>query len=353
MAETTKSEAKLTKPSPAPGPEAAEAETRAPEIAVLAYPAAQLAAVHGLTDLFIVAERLARQRLGTRRPLLRISQLEADAAGTVARRLDTGGGAPGEPQVIILPPSLGEPPLGPEHAGLVAFLKQRHAGGTALASVCAGAFLLARTGLLDGRAATTHWSYAERLGRQFGAVRVEADKLVIDDGDIITAGGLMAWTDLGLKLVDRLLGPTAMLETARFLLVDPPGREQRYYSAFSPRLAHGDAAVLKVQHWLQKAGTREVTTATMAARAGLEERTFLRRFTRATGLRPTEYCQHLRVGKAREMLEASTRPIDQIAWDVGYDDPGSFRKVFLKVTGLTPGDYRRRFGAGQADHTKV
>src|SRR3546814_8796756 len=91
----------------------------------------------------------------------------------------------------------------------------------------------------------------------------------------------MAWTDLGLKLVDRFLGPTVMFETARILLVDPPGREQRYYSVFSPRLTHGDAAVLKVQHWLQATQAKDVALATLAAQAGLEERTFLRRFQKA------------------------------------------------------------------------
>ncbi len=168
---------------------------------------------------------------------------------------------------------------------------------------------------------------------------------------MITAGGLMAWIDLGLKLVDRLLGSSIMLETARFLLVDPPGREQRYYSNFSPRLRHGDEAVLKVQHWLQAQGAREASIPAMAARAGLEERTFLRRFRKATGLKPTEYCQHLRVGKAREMLEITNRTIDQVAWDVGYEDAGAFRKVFQKVMGLSPRDYRRRFGVALAADT--
>jgi transcriptional regulator GlxA family with amidase domain len=135
-----------------------------------------------------------------------------------------------------------------------------------------------------------------------------------------------------------------MLETARYLLVDPPGREQRYYSNFSPRLNHGDEQILKVQHWLHASGARQVTLAAMSERARLEERTFLRRFRRATGLRPTEYCQHLRIGKAREMLEFSNRTVEQIAGAAGYEDPGAFRKVFHKITGLSPGDYRNRFG---------
>ena len=153
----------------------------------------------------------------------------------------------------------------------------------------------------------------------------------------------MAWTDLGMKLVDRLLGSTIMLETARFLLVDPPGREQRYYSSFSPNLLHGDRLILNVQHWLQSNGARHATLSAMAARAGLEERTFLRRFQRATGLRPGEYCQQLRVGRAREMLEFTNDAVDQIAWSIGYEDPGSFRKVFHKVMGISPSAYRKRF----------
>jgi transcriptional regulator GlxA family with amidase domain len=144
--------------------------------------------------------------------------------------------------------------------------------------------------------------------------------------------------------VANLLGPTAMLETAGYMLVDPPGREQRYYSVFAPRLTHGDAGILKVQHWLQKADLSDVSVHDMAKRAGLEERTFLRRFNTATGLTPIRYTQHLRVGKAREILETSVESIDEIAWRCGYGDPGAFRRVFTRVTGLTPGHYRRRFG---------
>lgn len=101
---------------------------------------------------------------------------------------------------------------------------------------------------------------------------------------------------------------------------------------------------MKVQHWLQRNGARDVTTGAMAQMAGLEERTFQRRFGAATGLKPIEYCQHLRIGKARGLLEAGNDPVDQIAWEVGYEDPAAFRKLFVRVTGLSPGDYRRRFG---------
>ncbi|WP_220250727.1 GlxA family transcriptional regulator [Billgrantia montanilacus] len=166
---------------------------------------------------------------------------------------------------LILPPALSEPVGADDVLSLSEWLRERHADGVALGSVCAGAFPLAATGLMAGRKMTTHWAYAELLQQRYPDVHVDADQLIIDDGDVITAGGLMAWTDLGLRLVDRLLGPTIMIETARMLLVDPPGRERRYYSVFSPRLTHGDAAVLKVQHWLQATQAKDVALPTLAA----------------------------------------------------------------------------------------
>lgn len=312
------------------------------EIGLLAYPDVQLAALYGLGDLFAIADRIARERRGAGQPLLRVSRWECDDKGKVCNRDGSDAVIPG---TIILPPSLAHPPRQAWTAGLAEFLRHRHAHGSVLASVCVGAFLLAETGLLDGRQATTHWSYAALLAERFPAIEVDSAKIVIDDGDVVTAAGLMSWTDLGLKLVERLLGTGVMVETGRAMLVDPLGREQRHYSVFSPRLNHGDEPILLVQHWLQQAYAGEVDVNTMAAKAGLERRTFLRRFGKATGLRPVEYCQQLRVAKARDMLETTRLSFDRIAWNVGYGDPVSFRKIFVRTMGLTPGDYRRRFGA--------
>ncbi len=119
--------------------------------------------------------------------------------------------------------------------------------------------------------------------------------------------------------------------------------EQRYYSNFSPRLDHGDMAVLKVQHWLQATGATDARLARLAEISGLEERTLLCRFIKATGLTSTDYCQRLRVANAQELRRSSVLPIDRIAWDVGYADTSSFRKLFVRIVGLTPGEYRLRF----------
>lgn len=309
-------------------------------IGILLYPGAQVSAAMGLTDLFGIAGQIA-ERSDQGAPRLKIDTIEADVAITEMTGASEGQTDPYH--AFILPPSLEAPIPADIAAPLADWLIERHSEGIVLASVCGGTFLLAETGLLNGRAATTHWIYAEEFRQRFPSVKLDTDRLIIDGGDILSAGGLMSWTDLGLKLVDRFLGPIVMAQTARMMLVDPPGREQRYYSAFAPSLTHGDAAVLKAQHLLQAKEGREARLATLAEVAGLEKRTLLRRFQKATGLTTTEYAQRLRVAKAQEFLQFGRLPVERIAWDVGYSDAGAFHKVFQRIVGLTPGEYRRRF----------
>ena len=314
------------------------------EIGLLLYPCVQLAAVHGLGDLFTLANRMVASHAPADPLGLRVSHWQLDDQAGMGRVFDSQPQAEGMPQVILLPPSLESTRQGPLPEAARLWLRQQHESGAIVASVCAGAFALAQAGLLDGRAVTTHWALAEELAERFPKVRVMPEQMIVDDGDLITAGGLMAWTDLGLALVARLLGPSIAAQTARFLVVDLNRTSQRHFSNFVPRLDHGDTAILAVQHWLQGSALADAGLATMAARAGLGERTFLRRFQAATGLKPTEYCQHLRVSKARELLELTRQSIEQVAWHVGYRDSGAFRKVFTRLVGLAPGDYRRRFG---------
>ena len=232
-------------------------------------------------------------------------------------------------------------------------MKRRQLIGTGLA----GAGLLASASANAQSGPTYNWKMAtgwaggplmdigaKAFAERYPKIKLKADTPIVDDGDLITTAGLMAWSELGLRLVDRLLGPSIATGTARFLVIEHSDSASECGSNFAPILGHGDAAILKVQHWLQSTGATDVSLTAMAERAGLEERTFLRRFRAASGLKPTEYCQHLRVGKAREMLEFSNGTIDHIAWTVGYQDPGAFRAIFKKITGLAPSDYRTRFG---------
>jgi transcriptional regulator GlxA family with amidase domain len=316
------------------------------EIGIVKYPEYLESALFGFTELFTVANRFASAHEDTKHSFIRVTHWKASPVKP--RQVDLVFDSHPEigraaPRILIAPPSIAKPISSEAAKAYALWLARFHAHGSIIASVCGGAFLLAEAKLLDGRTATTHWYYADAFRERYPAIIVDADKLIIDDGDIITAGGMTAWTDLGVRLIHRLLGPAVMRETARFMLMDLSDREQSYYSSFLPRLDHGDTDILKVQHWLQKNGCRNVDLTKMAKTAGLELRTFLRRFKKATTLKPTEYCQRLRIGKARELLESSRQSIEKISWAVGYEDPASFRRIFRRIMGLSPSDYRNRF----------
>ncbi len=314
------------------------------EIGLLAYPDCQLSSIHGLTDLFRIATEWTAE---TGRSSIRVTHWQRDAHAPDGPPICTWDSHPGQPHrldYIILPPSIVMPDRMAEMAQEAAWLKDQHGSGTRIGSVCAGAFVLAASGLLDGRRVTTHWAFAGQLADRFPDVDVADQHMILDDGDIITAGGILAWTDLGLTLVERLMGPSVMLATARFLLIDPPRNSQRPFAQFLPPFEHGDDAVLRAQHHIhaRPAGTHSLTE--LSGIAGLGKRTFLRRFSSATGFKPTEYVQNVRIAKAREALELTRRTVDELAWEVGYEDPSAFRKVFRKLTGIAPNAYRARFG---------
>lgn len=319
------------------------------EVAIVLRERVMLGIVHGLTDLFRITDELSRKRLGIDTAVIRLTHFADTGVGGIMRTFDTvpdttAKEEPSWPSVIIIP-SCETAALGIETDNKWSdWLTARHAEGAVLGSICGGTFLLAQTGLLDGRRATTHLLCAPDLATMFPAVNVDFDAFITEEEDLITVGGVMAWTDLGLVVVRRLLGAAAMMETARFMMLDPPSREQRFYKTFSPIMDHGDAAILKAQQHLHACGPLKVSVTDMAGWSGLEMRTFTRRFYSATRLRPNEYHQRLRIESAREMLENTMTSISQVANDVGYIDPASFRLIFSKLTGLSPSDYRKRFG---------
>jgi transcriptional regulator GlxA family with amidase domain len=312
------------------------------EIGLLIYPDCQLSAVYGLTDLFRIASQWAPQQAEHPRTI-RISHWQI-AGDDVVCAWDSHPGIPHRLGYVIAPPSIIMPAEMQPMPVAARWMASKHSEGTTIGSICAGAFVLAETGLLNGRRVTTHWAFSEELAARYPKLELAAEQMVIDDGDIMTAGGILAWTDLGLTLVEKLMGVGTMLAAARFLLVDPPRRDQDVYKAFVPKFDHGDAAILGVQHHIHAQVAEAHDIPELAGRAGLAERTFLRRFVKAIGLRPTEYLQQIRIMKARDALETTNLSVEQVSWNVGYSDVTAFRRVFLRVTSLTPTQYRQRFG---------
>lgn len=229
---------------------------------------------------------------------------------------------------------------------VVDWLRRMHDGGAVLCSACSGAMLIAETGLLDGREATAHWAYADTFRDNFPAVRLRLEAPLIVTGErdqLVMSGASSSWQDLALYLIARTIGPATAQAVAKFYAFQWHADGMAPYAVFEPRTDHGDAVVLRTQKWVSNHLAAYNPVEEMVSRSGLPERSFKRRFRRATGHAPISYVQHLRVEKAKKMLETGDVSVEEIGWSVGYEDPSSFRRLFKRLTGLTPGAYRRRF----------
>ncbi len=245
--------------------------------------------------------------------------------------------------IILLPPNLDGSYYLERDDRLTDYLIDSHQKGAILCSACAGVFILAQTGLLEGRTVTTHWQAQQLFSELHTGIEVDIDKILIDDDDIITAGGLMSWMDLALFILTKYTTPTNTRNLGKYLVLDTGLREQRYYQSFVPNFAHGIDKIVSVQRFIQKNHHLPLTLDQLAEEAFMTRRTFIRQFTKATTLTPINYIQHVRVQSACELLESSHKPVEQISYLVGYEDVNSFRKVFMKIIGLTPSRFRSRF----------
>ena len=252
------------------------------------------------------------------------------------------------PDLIIVPDLHLDPaaPLPNEFARLTGWIGDAHKGGAMVTSVCSGALLLAATGLLNGIEATTHWGYADMLLRHYPEIRLRRERILVPAGDghrLITSGGASAWADLLLYLISRLAGAEEARRIAKLYLLEPHVDGQLCYASLSAGRQHDDQLIANAQVWAAEHYDESNPVSVMAGRSGLSERSFLRRFRRATGQSPVQYIQTLRVEEAKQMLETTDTPIDQIATEIGYSEPSSFRSAFRKLVGLPASEYRKKW----------
>lgn len=248
-----------------------------------------------------------------------------------------------DPDIIFIPVIYGELEHVLSSLHLKNWLIRENKRGAVICAVCAGVFLVAQTGLLNKRQATTHWHLADQFSAEFPEVILKKEKMIIDQGDIITAGGVTAFMDLSLYIVSRFASKSLAAKLTRILLIDPVRRSQSPYIEFELNTSHSDTPILKTQAWMNENMTKSITISKLAQIAGLGERTFARRFKKATGDTPLEYLQYVRISTAKSLLETTNEPVDTIVYKTGYEDISSFRRLFKRATGLTPIGYRKRF----------
>lgn len=250
---------------------------------------------------------------------------------------------------IVIVPSVLLAPQGwrkGRYPRLAGWVRRMHDQGAMLCSACSGLFLLAETGLFDGKDATVHFGYARAFAQLYPAVTIHPERVLVISGlreELVCSGASNTWHDLVLYLIARHAGATTAQEVARMFALQWHLDGLTPYMVFEGRSDHGDGEILSAQQWLSRHFSVAHPVEEMIKRSKLAERTFKRRFAAATGLTPIAYVQRLRIEDAKRRLERTDAAVDEISWRVGYEDPAFFRRLFKRTTGMVPGAYRRRF----------
>jgi transcriptional regulator GlxA family with amidase domain len=250
---------------------------------------------------------------------------------------------------ILIVPSVNIAPDGwrtGRYPQVIDWVRRMHEGGALICSACLGIFLLAETGLFDGRDATVHYDAAGLFAATYPAIPIHPERVLMISGgreELVSSGASVAWHDLVLHLIARYAGSAAAQDAARAYALQWHHEGFSPYVVFDGKRDHGDADIGSAQKWLSQHFSVANPVEEMLKRSKLAERTFKRRFVSATGLAPIAYVQRLRIEDAKRRLERTDAPVDEISWRVGYEDPAFFRRLFKRTTGLAPAAYRKRF----------
>jgi transcriptional regulator GlxA family with amidase domain len=332
--------------------------TKPVEVLIVAVPETAGSALYGMLDVLLSAGNIWQTlvRSDDEQKLFRVRIVSSDN-----KPFTCGNNIPVQPDfsvedlpeegsagIIILP----EMWLGPDealtgrHPRLIEWIRRQYKAGATLYSACSGAVMLAETGLLNGCHATSHWGYQDLFRQRYPKVNFDpAPNLAYADaaGRIVTAGGTTSWHDLALHIIARHASPGEALRIAKVYLLKWHTEGELPFATLVRPVPHGDSVVRKCENWLHK-HYREIDAIVQVTElAGIPERTLKRRFKAATGSPLIGYLQNLRVEEAKRLLESSNLPVDEISAETGYSDASFFRRLFKRLTGLTPSRYRRMF----------
>lgn len=227
--------------------------------------------------------------------------------------------------------------------GMIEWIRDQYKQGAEVASICTGAFLLASTGLLNGRHCSTHWSAAEAFREQFPEVQLLPDQLITDEHGLYTNGGAFSFLNLIVYLIEKHYSREAAIYCAKVFQIEIDRSSQSAFAIFNGQKGHGDDAVKKAQEYIEHHVDERISVEDLCDKLALSRRNFDRRFIKATGNSPLEYTQRVKIEAAKKAFENSRKPVNEVMLEVGYSDTKAFREVFKKITGLSPLDYRKKY----------
>lgn len=319
---------------------------------MVAYPEAQILDITGPLEVFSRAGRWLRDE-GVTPDIAYSVSLLAREEGLVrtSSGLELKAGSlqhAGEMDTLLVTGGIGFRKALEDEA-LLAWIRKAAQKAQRIGSICTGAMILARTGLLEGRPATTHWAYCDELATHFGDVSVDADAIFVKNGNIYTSAGVTSGMDLALAMVEEDWGPTVALAVAQelVLFLKRPGGQSQFSRFLEPEKT-GNRKVRDLQAWILKNLNQDLSVAKLAEVASMSPRNFARSFAREMGVTPARYVEKIRIEMARTLLQQNRDPIEQIAQKVGFKGDDSFRRAFRREIGVAPSEYRERFGFAEA-----
>jgi transcriptional regulator GlxA family with amidase domain len=326
-------------------------------VALLGVPEVTASTLYGMFDLFSSPGRdfpfITRGTAGEQRMrpyVVARARSEFRAANGVPVQPDHDFSDCPHPDIVCIPDFFVNPgdSVAGQYEAEARWLKDMHRQGAVLASACSGAVLLGEAGLLQNRDATIHWGYVATLTNNYPGVRVRSKQSLVLSGEaqrIIMAGGGSSWQDLALYIIARFVGLNEAIEVARVYMLQWHDLGQQPFASLMNLRQTRDAVINRCQEWVAVHYKTRAPVAAMIELSGLAERTFIRRFSEATGMTPLDYVHAMRLEEAKQMLETSDLPVEAIANETGYEDSSFFGRLFRRKIGLTPAQYRLRFGS--------
>ncbi len=226
---------------------------------------------------------------------------------------------------------------------LINWIRKQYKAGAEIASICSGAFMLASSGVLDGKSCSTHWALADDFRKMFPEVHLQTDKLITDENGIYTNGGAYSFLNLMIYLVEKYYDRPTAIFCAKVFQIEIDRQSQSAFTIFTGQKQHSDDMVQKAQAFIESNLPEKISMEQLSSQFAVSRRNFDRRFIKATGNTPVEYVQRVKIESAKKALETSRKTVNEVMYEVGYSDVKAFREVFRKVTGMSPLEYRGKY----------